>query len=162
MAHFKKWIDYCSKLNISPYCTSVKTILTFLHNLFDQGLSYSLLNTARSALSAFVTIENSSLNVGNHPWISRYLKGVFNVKPPTPRYQRIWDIRVVFNILRDWGDARQLTLKELTLKLRMLLALLGAARTQLLQAFMINKVEITDDQVIPKVDELMKQTDLVR
>ena len=149
-------MEYCRDHDLNAYATSVNTVLKFLHGIYEQGLSYSTLNTARSALSAFVAIENSSSTVGNHPLISRYLKGVFNTKPPVPRYRQIWDTRVVLNQLRNWGPVVKLTLKQLTLKLCMMLALLGAARTQLLQAFRTDKIDINDSRVSLRVDELVK------
>lgn len=149
-------MDYCRDHNHNPYVTSVNAILKFLHTVYTKGLSYSTLNGVRSALSAFVSIENSSCSIGNHPLISRYLKGVFNIKPPLPRYRQIWDSRVVLNRLRSWGPVLNLTLKQLTLKLCMMLALLGAARTQLLQAFRTDKIEISDSRIILRVDKLMK------
>ena len=119
-----------------------------------QGLSYSSLSAARSALAGFVTIEHSSYAISNHPQVARYLKGVFNIKPSMPRYQRIWDIRLVLDKLRNWGDVKKL--KELTYKLCILLALLGVARTQLLHAFDVNKIEVDSNQVVLRVDKLMK------
>lgn len=131
-------------------------MLIFLHELYTRGLSYSSLNATRSALASFVTIKHSNFTISNHPHVARYLKGIFNIKPSRPRYHKIWDIRIVLSRLRDWGHVEELPLKELTLKLCMLLALLGAARTQLLQAFNVESIEVDSNQVILRVDNLMK------
>ena len=48
---------------------------TFLTKLFDEGLGYSAINTARSAISA-VTLWV----VGSHPQITWFLKGVFELQ----------------------------------------------------------------------------------
>ena len=127
-----------------------------MHKLYERGLSYSTLNTARSALSSFVTIEDTTATVGNHTLVSRFLKGVFNLKPSVRRYRQIWDPRLVFNQLRKWGPLTKLTLKQLTLKLCVMLAFLGAARTRLLRAYRTNKMEVGDNHIILRVDDLMK------
>ena len=77
--------DILQRCNQNAYVTSVNTVLVFLHKLYERGLSYSTLNTARSALSSFVTIENTTATVGSHTLVSRFLKGVFNLKLPVSR-----------------------------------------------------------------------------
>ena len=154
--YLNRWLEFCREKNENPYSTTVKCILNFIHDLHKQGLSYSTLNTARSALSAFITLETSDVNVGAHPLITRYMKGIFNLKPPIPRYKQVWDTRAVLNLLRQWGPLAKLNLKKLTLKLCILLALLGATRAQLLQAFRIDSLELTKNRATFRVDELMK------
>lgn len=154
--YLRKWLKFCEEHSHDPYVTSVNVVLTFLHNMNTKGLSYSSLNATRSAISAFVVLEASPYSVGNHPWITRYLKGIFNIKPPVPRYQQIWDSRIVLDKLRTWGPVAKLTFKQLTLKVCIMLALLGAARTQLLKAFRVDKLDISDSCIRLRVDELMK------
>ena len=155
-SYIKQWIDFCKDQDNDPYRTNILCILSFLHQLFVNGKSYSTLNTARSALSAFVVLDDSNVNLGSHPLVSRFLKGTFNLKPPVPRYKQIWDARVVLNLLRSWGQAENLTLKKITLKLCILLALLGATRTQLLKALRVDKLEISKSKATFRVDDLMK------
>ena len=52
-AHIKKWLLYCSTNNCNPVHLSLATALEFLTSLYQQGLSFSSINTARSALSSF-------------------------------------------------------------------------------------------------------------
>ena len=93
------------KIRILP---QFKCILNFIHDLHKQGLSYSTLNTARSALSAFITLETSDVNVvGAHPLITRYMKGIFNLKPPIPRYKQVWDTRAVTQFAETVGPSGQ-------------------------------------------------------
>ena len=56
-----------------PLYTDVTCVLDFLYTIFDSGLSYSMVNTARSALSSFVTLSDGS-TLGTHPLVSRFLK----------------------------------------------------------------------------------------
>ena len=66
--------------------------------------------------------------VGSHPTVSRLLKGVYNLRPPQPRYAFTWDVQIVLDMLRSWPPAAELSDKQLTLRLTMILALAGAHR----------------------------------
>ena len=46
----KKWYDFCTKRGLDPCSVSPVKALDFLTELFEKGLGYSALNTARSAL----------------------------------------------------------------------------------------------------------------
>lgn len=69
---------------------------------------------------------------GTHPLINRFLRGVFNLRPSCPRYAETWDVQPVLEKLRTMDPLSELSLKELTLKLVMLMALTQAARVQTL------------------------------
>ena len=56
--------------------------------LYQQGLTYSAINTARSALSSYITLENGAC-AGKHPLVSWLMKGIFQEKPPRPKYTEI-------------------------------------------------------------------------
>ena len=84
-----------------------------LLQLYKEGLSYSTLNTARSALSTVLYIED----FGSNPVVTRFMKGIFELRKPTPRYTTIWDVSVVLNNLSDFYPNESLNLKDLTHKL---------------------------------------------
>ena len=52
--YVKKWTAFCRERQINCYSPPLRDGLQFLLGLFNQGLSYSTLNTARSALSTQV------------------------------------------------------------------------------------------------------------
>ena len=56
------------------------------------------------------------------------MAGVYNIRPPRPKYTFIWDVNKVIDFLATLNSPRELSLKDLTLKLIMLLALTSAAR----------------------------------
>ena len=87
---WSKWCGWCSGRHINPLSASLGNILEFLADQFDLGLQYRSLNTLRSAISNSHT-QIDSVNVGSHPIVSRLLKGMFNARPPTPRYSGSWD-----------------------------------------------------------------------
>lgn len=62
------------------------------------------------------------------------MQGIFNSRPPQPRYQHIWDVQLVLSFLGSWGDSKSLSLKDLSAKLVTLLALSNANRTSELKA----------------------------
>ena len=70
--------------------------------------------------------------VGSHPFISRLMKGIFNLRPPFPRYVQTWDVSVVLHYLKFLLPAPLLSIKNLTLKLVMLMALVSLSRANLL------------------------------
>ena len=74
------------------------------------------------------------------------MRGVFETRPSLPRYKDIWDVSTVLEYLKTLHPPEDLTLKELTLKLTMLLALLSAQRCQTLQALSIGNMVLTDDK----------------
>ena len=104
--------------------------MTFLFVcLFETGVGYSSINTARSALSCLIEPINN-VQFGSHPTVLRFMKGIYQLRPPTPRYESIWDVKVVLNYLKKLVPLAGISLKMLTLKLTMLIALVSGQRRQ--------------------------------
>ena len=95
--YLSKWMKWCTNKGCSPLNTSIATAIDFLASLYDLGYSYSSLNTARSALSSLLQTEPP---FGQQPLVKRFMKGIFELKPSTPRYPDIWDVQPVMNYLR--------------------------------------------------------------
>ena len=136
--------------------TNINVVLDFLLDLYNQGLSYSSINSARSTLSNFTLVTDYVGNVGSHPLVSRFMKGIFNMRPPTPRYVCTWDARVVLNHLRSLSPLGSLTLKQLTLKLVMLLALLTAKRANEIGKLRVDKLHVSGNTVTFVIEDLLK------
>ena len=86
--------------------------------MYESGVGYSALNTARSALSnRSIIIFEGGHTVGTNPLVKRYMKGVFNLRPTKPRYSYTWDVSVVLQYLDTLMPLESLDLKMLTLKL---------------------------------------------
>ena len=66
--------------------------------------------------------------IGSHPVVSRFMKGVFQRRTPSPRYLATWDVSVVLSYLRTLSPKEDLALKEATFKLTMLMTLVCAIR----------------------------------
>ena len=85
---FRKWYSWCLERDRDPTRGLVVDIADFLAELFQQGYQYRSLNAYRSAISSAHEKVDGEL-VGQHPLISRVLKGVFNERPLKPKYQSI-------------------------------------------------------------------------
>ena len=135
----QKWFVYCSKRKINQFEASLANVIEFLSILFEKGLGYSSINTARSALSV-LGLKFDSILVGQHRLIIRYLRGVFNLRPCSPKYTCILDVQLVLNLLRTLSPVKFISLKDQTLKLTMLLALTNATRIQSVHLICLNNV----------------------
>lgn len=125
------WIDYCKEQKISIATLSLPQLLNFL-TLQSKKLGYS-------ALSSFIKVDG--FKVGEHPIISRFMSGAFNRKPTFPRYVETWNPQIVLSHLKAYPDIKELSLKQLTLKLTMIMALVTAQRTQPLKLLSINDMQ---------------------
>ena len=85
--------------------------VNFLGELYDDGIGYSGLNTARSALSAIITLSNN-ISFGNHPSVRRLMKGVYETRPSLPKHREIWYVRTVLDFLQTLAPVEGLTLKN--------------------------------------------------
>ena len=91
-----------------------------------------------SSSKAFYKIDESSCDyyhspiegqpVGRHPRVSALLTGVFNLRPPLPKYSFVWDVSDVLKYIRLMPLDDSISNKDLTLKLSTLLAIASASR----------------------------------
>ena len=65
---------------------------------------------------------------GQHPRVTALLKGVSNERPPKPRYTAVWDVEQILRQLKKFPDYKEMTPKQVTLKVTMLLALTSITR----------------------------------
>ena len=131
--------------------------MDFLSELYDKGLTYSAINCARSALSSYVSLDDGSV-VGQNPLVCRLLKGVFQSRPPKPKYTEVWDVQVVLTYLATLHPVESLTLKQLTLKLVMLLLLVSGQRGQTIHLLHINHMFVGDDKYTFVIPNHLKQS----
>jgi hypothetical protein len=137
-----KWKQFCDERKINWLDAEVEQGIDFMAFLFEHRLSYSAINSARSALSALFTPKDGT-EFREHRLVCRFLKGVFEIKPYLPRYMGIWEVGQMLTYLRSLNV--ELTLKQLTHKLVMLLAILTGQRFQTL-----HKLDITLMQRLPE------------
>ena len=92
---WKAWQEWCAERGLHPFAANVSNLLDFLAERFEKGLKYRTLNCYHSALSSAV-LPIDGLQVGSHPLVSRLLKGIFNLRPPEPKYLDMWDVTLVW------------------------------------------------------------------
>lgn len=79
---------------------SVTKVVEFLTECYHEGKGYSTINTYRSALSTTLrSMHDDRGSLGSHPLVARLLKGVFILRPSTPRYSSTWDVSKVTDYL---------------------------------------------------------------
>ncbi|CAH2008590.1 unnamed protein product [Acanthoscelides obtectus] len=140
----KLWWEFCHQHNINCFELNSQAILCFLSRLYDQGRSYSSLNTTRSALSLLI-----SPRVGEDHQIKRFFKGVFKLRPPLPKYHVTWDPAVVLGYLETCYPNNTISLEALTHKLSMLMALVTAHRVQTFSVIEVPNIGIKNRNKSP-------------
>ncbi len=123
--YLKDWGLYCHSAGCNRLSAPLKVGVNFL----ADKVGYSVVNTARSTLSSVITLPDGS-SFGKHPMVKRLLKGVFEDKPSLPRYSKTWDLNVVLCYLRTLPEYDRISLKDLTCKLVLLIAVLSGQRCQ--------------------------------
>ena len=103
----------------------------FFVHLYDTGLSASTLKFARSSIYFFLC-ESHSVITDSHI-VSRLFKSFEKMRPTVPRYVVTWDVNKVLCMLKSWYPYSGMTMKQLTLKTCMLIALSSSDRAQTLQ-----------------------------
>ena len=154
----KRWFEFCEKNECDAISPTLPLALGFLSELFNSGLSYSYINTARSALSSILCCNNTSIPFGQLPIVKRFMKGVFETRPSLPRYSSTWDINIAFNYIRQQKPLSLLSLKDLSHRVAFLLCLLSGQRCQTLSKLSIENMTIDQSTVTFIITEKLKHT----
>ena len=118
-------------------------------------MQYNTIASTKSALAIVLALPGTPC-ISAHPLIKRYLKGVYNLRPPHPKHSVIWDTTVVIDYLRSLPN-NYLSIKLLFYKTVMLLTLLSGQRLSTLYHFRIDEVQSRDRAAIFNVTALLKQ-----
>lgn len=156
--YLRKWHEYAVQNEKDPIYSTVGDILDFMTDLFEAGIGYSAINTARAALASAVELTDSLFSISTHPLIIRFLKGVFQVRPTLPRYTFTWDVATVFQYLKGQSPAHKITLKMLSLKLVMLCLLVTGCRGQTIRLLDISCMCKGKSAYIFNMEDLVKQS----
>ena len=120
--YFGQWKEFCQDRILSLTNASISEGSEFLLTLYKTGLSYSVINAARSMLSMIIPAYNRT-EFGKHPNIARMLKGIFRNRPALPRYMVTYDPELILNFLKPLPSWNNISLKWLTLTTVTILAL---------------------------------------
>ena len=118
--------------------------MNYLSTLLDEGLQYQTANVHQPAISSYHNFINGE-PIDKHPEICPLLTGIFNERPPQPRKNFIWNVDVVSTYIKNNKSVNsQLSEKNLTCQLTMLLALSSALRASSIQHLNINFMAKTE------------------
>ncbi len=120
------WSTWCLHQSEDPLSPGLNKVLDFLTGLCNEGKAYRSINVYRSMLSSTLkTIDG--FDVGKHPMVMKVMQGIYNVKPPAPKYNNFWDVNEVLKFL-DWQANSETPFAKLSSKTVMLLALTSLCR----------------------------------
>ena len=139
-----------------PFSGPITDIVNFLATLHQQGYQYNSINSYRSAISS-VHEKVDGYNIGQHPTVTR-LKGIFHDRPPLPRYTSTWNVDSVLSYIRGLGSNQDLSLKQITWKTTMLLALTRPSRSADLANLYVTERRYTPEGVVFYPHTLAKQS----
>lgn len=88
--------------------------------------------------------------------VSKFFKGVFRLKPPKPKYDRIWNIDIVLLKVSEWFPNESLSFEKLTLKLVILLAIGSTRRMQTLAAIKVSDIKLTRSGYEIEISSIIK------
>ena len=97
-------------------------------------------------------------DISEHPLIKRFIKGVFNTKPPKPRYTYTWDINKVLSYIANLGCNETLSDKILSQKLVILLLLVNGLRINTIMSLSIQHMEADENSYTFIPIELQKHS----
>ena len=140
-SYWVKFAHWCNSREISPGNLSVNNFCKFFNFMYDSGLSASTLKFVKSSISFFLCESHEGLI--NHYLVSRLLKAFEKLRPTIPRYAVTWDVNKVLCYLKNWYPHNKLSLKKLTLKTCMLIALSSSDRAQTIQNMRVDKCVCT-------------------
>lgn len=137
---FRQFSSWCSERNIDPYQASLENCANFLASLYDKGLKYRTIGGYRSMLSSVLPAIDK-VPVGQHPYIIRLLKGVFNSRPPERKLLPEWDLPLVLKMFKNppFSPMKLCKFKYLTWKTAFLVAITTFRRCSDLQALKLGE-----------------------
>ena len=147
----KNWWSFCQIQRINPFYAEDTVVLGCLTRKFQEGAAYGTLNTLRSAIALI-----NNCDITESAVIHRFLKGVFRLRPSVPKYSTTWDVGIVLDKLESWGPTTSLDLRQLSLKLVMLLAIGSAFRVQTLSLIKLESIKVLNNGLEIKIKDLIK------
>jgi hypothetical protein len=142
-AYALKWnlfVEWCSSHREDPRRCSIGSVLSFLQDGLERGLSPSTLKVFVASIAAHHDAVDGR-SVGKHNLIVRFLRGARRLNPPRTPSLPSWDLSLVLSALQrpPFEPLQAIELKILSLKTVLLLALASIKRVGDLHAFSVNE-----------------------
>ena len=152
----RRWKAYCCQRKIDSLTPPVIEVVNFLTSLFESGLGYGGVASARSALGHVITIPGYPKRA-DHSLIQRLLKGIGNVPPPKPCYTMIWDTTPLIKCMASLQN-EGLDFQRACWKTSALLTVLSGQRVSTLHKFKLSNLQLTDTLALFNITEPLKQS----
>ncbi|XP_072008681.1 uncharacterized protein [Engystomops pustulosus] len=155
---WKKFVTFCGANPPSQSNPNILQVLDFLQKGLEIGLSTSTLKVQISALSAFFDHP-----LADHRWVKRFIAAANRIRPQILKRVPSWDLSLVLDALSrpPFEPLKDASIKNLTLKTSLLVAVTSARRLGELQAISIrepymcilpDRITLTlDPSFVPKV-----------
>ena len=94
--------------------------------------------------------------IGDHTIVSKFLRGVFNLRPSLPKSAVTWDTSNVIQFLKSWYPLKHLSLFQLSIKTVLLMLLISGQRGQTIWVLKVKDVEKRGDSYICRISVPIK------
>ena len=127
-ASWGKWASWARGWKINPFQATIADVVNFLSDMHREGKAYGTINGYRSAISSLhPSIGKQS--IGENKDVCAVMAGIFKRNPPKPKYSEFWDVQTVLTYVKAMGTNDRLLVRDLGMKLAMLIALVTAGRS---------------------------------
>ena len=148
--HTRSWYSACLAVGLNPEDYSLKNLMEGLFLIKEQPTAtFTHIRSMYSWLKVVTKLSNQALSPYDLSLLQKFLRGVFNVKPPMPKIKATWDVNIVLDYLLTLGANEQLEYLDLAGKCALLLLLSSMCRIGDLA-----QVEIPNIQRLPNCVEL--------
>lgn len=100
----------------------------------------------------------SNNKVSESQVVKRFLKGCFRLRPRSSKYNSTWDVNIVLKYLEKLGNNKEMTLKNLTFKTTMLLALSTAQRSQTISQIRTKNIVFESNKLTIRITDIIKNS----
>ena len=153
----RKWLTYAHSQGISVTEPTTNQCVDFLVGLLDSGAGSSTVNTTRSLMSNFITLDGRPM--GEHPLLRKIVKGVKVQRPPIEPYSHVWDPAPVIISMAAWGNLPELDLDKLTRRTITLFILATGQRPQAIHQLLRKDIQKVGESVRIKYSNKLKSND---
>jgi len=152
---------HCIESNVHYNNASIDFILDYFSKLYNEGKSFSVVNNAKLAISHYLRFPPYRY-LSEHPKVNKYFIGLHNLRPPIPKMTFVWDVSIVFRYFLTLKDNKELSQKEISQKLCLLLLLIGAQRVNTIFNFKVTRLIISEHQATFTLDTVLKHSKIGR
>lgn len=143
---WRSWLCWCNERSVDPLSPSLNKVLEYLTYLFESGKAYRTIGVHRSMLSITLPLFEG-VQIGKHRLVIQLLKGIYNVRTPTSKYNTFWNADRVLTSVKKLGPNNSISLKILSQKTTFLLAIASYCRVSELETISHRSLVFTEENM---------------